>query len=252
MASSTHCLRDPHTLSNYNEFTTTHTLVNFKIEFEEKIIGGSVTLSLKSLTDAATKEIFLDTSHLIVRDVNIHGKASKWEVLSRLEPYGSALKIPLEQGIKHGEVADIEIQTKTTDKCTALGWMTPVQTSSEHPYVYSHCQAIHARSIFPCQDTPEVKSTFDFNIESTLPTLASGLATGTRDVGREGSAENAKLYSFKQEIPIPSYLFAVASGDIVQAEIVLEALWSRGQKSFKPPNGNSRNLRRSSCRYSRR
>lgn len=76
-------------------------------------------------------------------------------------------------------------------------------------YIVSQCQAIHARSIFPCQDTPDVKSTFDFNITSPLPVIASGL-----HVGKSASAARPghHLYQFHQKVPIPSYLFALASG----------------------------------------
>lgn len=65
-----------------------------------------------------------------------------------------------------------------------------------------------------------MKSTFDFNIRSPLPVLASGLQTGTRDIqpGKDG-ARGTSLYTFKQDIPIPSYLFAIASGDVVSASI---------------------------------
>lgn len=74
----------------------------------------------------------------------------------------------------------------------------------------SQCQAIHARSIFPCQDTPDVKSTLDFNITSPLPVIASGLpARGSSPVPQSGEKV---LYQFHQNVPIPSYLFALASG----------------------------------------
>ena len=80
----------------------------------------------------------------------------------------------------------------------------------------SQCQAIHARSVFPCQDTPDVKSSFQFNIRSPLPVIASGLATGIEELdgGRE-LASRTKVYTFEQAIPIPSYLFALASGWVV-------------------------------------
>ncbi|KAK3176883.1 hypothetical protein OEA41_008209 [Lepraria neglecta] len=69
-------------------------------------------------------------------------------------------------------------------------------------------------------DTPDVKSTFEFNIKSPLPVLASGLPTGVQDV-HSGSevAAGTKLYSFERKLPIPSYLFALASGDIEKAPI---------------------------------
>ncbi len=115
----------------------------------------------------------------------------------------------------------LSIDVATTKDCTALQWLTPAQTSNKkHPYIFSQCQAIHARSLFPCQDTPDVKSTFTFNIRSPLPVLASGLPTGPKDFqpskdGKPGTL----LYTFHQEIPMPSYLFALASGDIASASI---------------------------------
>ncbi|KAK4690433.1 leukotriene-A4 hydrolase, partial [Lecanoromycetidae sp. Uapishka_2] len=234
MASTINVPRDPNTLSNYNNFITTHTIVNFSIDFEKRNISGNVVLSLKSITDAASKEIVLDTSHLHVSNVNLSGKASKWEMLSRFEPYGSALKIVLREGVANGESVDLDISTETTDKCTALGWMTPAQARSDHPYMYTQCQAIHARSIFPCQDTPDVKSTFEFNIKSPLPTFASGLATAVKDLDTEESAATGvRLYSFKQDIPIPSYLFALASGDIAQANIGPRSVVATGPKELK-------------------
>lgn len=116
--------------------------------------------------------------------------------------------------------AGIDITSETTKDCTALGWMTPAQARSEHPYMYTQCQAIPARSVFPCQDTPDVKSIFEFNIKSSSPVLASGLSTGVQDV-HSGSevAASTKLYSFEQKLPIPSFLFTLASGDIEKAPI---------------------------------
>ena len=128
----------------------------------------------------------------------------------------------------------VNITSETTKDCTALGWMTPAQARSEHPYMYTKCQAIHARWVFPCQDTPDVKSTFEFNIKSSLPVLASGLSTGVQDV-HSGSevAAGTKLYSFEQKLPIPSYLFTPASGDIEKAPIRPRSTVTTGPKQFQ-------------------
>ena len=223
--------RDPNTLSNYNHFLTVHTTVNFIIDFEKKIIAGNVALTLKSITDAAAKEILLDTSFLDIKDVVLDGKPPRWELLPRFEPYGSALKVFLEDGVPNGKSVQLEMKTETTEHCTAIQWLTPAQTRSEHPYMFTQCQAIHTRSVFPCQDTPDVKGTVEFNIKSPLPVIASGLSTGAKDLGQSDAA--TKLYTFEQKIPIPSYLFALASGDIAKAPIGPRSVVATGPKELE-------------------
>ncbi|KAI9832662.1 MAG: hypothetical protein M1819_004247 [Sarea resinae] len=221
MAGTINTPRDPNTLSNYNNFRTTHTTANFNIDFNKKLLHGNVILQLKTISDAKPREILLDTSFLDVKSVTVNGGNPKWELLSRFEPYGSALSIKFDKGFGEGDAVEVDISLSTTKECTALQWLTPAQTSNKkHPYMFSQCQAIHARSLFPCQDTPDVKSTYDFHIRSPLPVLASGLPTGSKcfEPGQDGNP-GTLLYTFKQEIPMPSYLFALASGDLASASI---------------------------------
>ncbi|KAE9976386.1 hypothetical protein EG328_002655 [Venturia inaequalis] len=212
--------RDPNTLSNYNNWRTSHITANLEIDFQNKRLWGDVVLRLKSLTHSECDNVILDTSYLQIKDVKIGGKAVKWDLAKRTEPYGSPLTVQVDKAPKDKEI-EIEITLTTTDQCTALQWLTPAQTSNrKHPYMFSQCQAIHARSVFPCQDTPDVKATVDFNIRSPLPVVASGLTTGANNfqAGKHRST-GTLLYTFKQEVPIPSYLFALASGDLATASI---------------------------------
>ncbi|KAF2261510.1 leukotriene A-4 hydrolase [Lojkania enalia] len=213
--------RDPNTLSNYHNFVTRHTSASFDIDFDKKLLKGYVVLTLESLSDAESEEIVLDTSFLDIFGVKVDGMDVKWAVKDRFEPYGSPLSIQLDGGVEKGKTLAVDITLSTTDKCTALQWMTPTQTSNKkHPYMFSQCQAIHARSVFPCQDTPDVKSTFDFALRSPLPVLASGLPTGAKDYqAGKGDKPGTLLYTFEQDVPIPSYLFALASGDLASASI---------------------------------
>jgi leukotriene-A4 hydrolase len=99
--------------------------------------------------------------------------------------------------------------------------------------MFSQCQAIHNRSIFPCQDTPDVKSTYEFKIRSSLPVVASGLSTGATLFEQGEKGESGTLqYSFLQEIPMPSYLFALASGDIATASIGPRSVVSTGPEEL--------------------
>ena len=209
--------RDPNTLSNYEDFATRSTYVNFTIDFDSKWLSGSIRLNLESLTEAKSHQVILDTNFLDIQDVKVNNETATWEMRSRAGPYGSPLIISLRQGIPLGELVEVEAYLRTTHDCTALQWLTPEQAGSndKSPYVFSQCQAIHARSLFPCQDTPAIKSTYHFHITSPLKVITSGLLV---EKGHNQTAvstdSNASTYTFVQDIPIPSYLFAIASGDI--------------------------------------
>ena len=213
--------RDPNTLSNYNHFVTRHTVADLVIDFEKKRLNGVITLHLQSITNAEADFVILDTSYLQIHSVQLNGNPTSWKLSARSEPYGSALRIGLSSGVDHGKEIRLSIKVNTTEQCTALQWLTPAQTANrKHPYMFSQCQAIHARSLFPCQDTPDAKSTYEFLLRSHLPVLASGLPTGARDF-KPGlnQTPGTMLYSFSQKVPMPSYLFAIASGDIASASI---------------------------------
>lgn len=101
--------RDPNTLSNYNNWISTHTTANFEILFDQKKLSGNVVHRLKSITDSQSRDILLDTNHLDIDGVNVDGAPSQWELLPRLEPYGAALKIQLDKGVKLHEIVEVDV-----------------------------------------------------------------------------------------------------------------------------------------------
>lgn len=125
----------------------------------------------------------------------------------------------------------------TTPECTAVGWLEPVQTKSgKYPYLYSQSQAIHARSLLPCQDTPAIKATYAAKVRSVLPVLLSGLRQSPKSEekwvpGKEveyvydqvSASELSLLVEVGHQlhadadkpVAIPSYLIAIASGELV-------------------------------------
>lgn len=223
-------IRDPNTLSNYDAWRTKHTTANLKIDFTEKRLRGSVILELESQTDKASKEIILDSSYLQVDSIKLNSAPSKWEIKGRTQFNGSPVHIAVPDGAAKGEVVKVEIDLATTGDCTALQWLTPAQTSNgKAPFMFSQCQAIHARSLFPCQDTPDVKSTYDFHITSPYVVVASGVPVPDE----AESTSDGKLYKFQQKVPIPSYLFALASGDIVTAPIGKRSVVATGPNELK-------------------
>lgn len=220
--------RDPTTLANYGDWVTRHTTVNFRVNFEKQRLEGSVVLELESLTDKESREIILDTNAIHISSVKLNSAESPWKLQDRVAPFGCPLSIQVPDGASKGDIVKVDIALETSSDCVGLQWMTPAQTGNKkHPYVYSQCQAILARSIFPCQDTPDVKSTYTFNITSPLQVVASGVPQPS-----DASGDGDKLYRFEQKVPIPSYLFAVASGDLKFARIGKNSVVATGPEAI--------------------
>ncbi|KAJ2325400.1 Leucyl aminopeptidase yscIV, partial [Coemansia sp. RSA 2702] len=92
-----------------------------------------------------------------------------------------------------------------------------------HPYLFTQCEEIHARSLLPCQDSPSVKISYSASIRAPKPltALMSALATGSRDDG------DSTVFSFEQQTTIPSYLIALVVGNLASATISDRcAVWS--------------------------
>ena len=110
-------------------------------------------------------------------------------------------------------------------QCTAAQWLPPSQTAGKvHPYLFTQCQAIHARSLVPCQDLPGAKFTYDAAV--TVPAWAtavmSALPGEEEKVHRGKKSKNgggSKVFHFRQPVPIPSYLLALAVGELAGHDV---------------------------------
>lgn len=223
---------DPSTLSNYQHFNVAHTKLDYKVDWPKKALFGTVVYKL-SAKASVPKEVVLDTSFLDIHSAAINGKEVKFDNdTPRVEPLGNTVKVELPETIKNEEFS-LELKFNTTEKVTAVQWLEPEQTASKKaPYLFSQCQAIHARSLYPCFDTPSVKTPIHTIISSIYPTVASGnVVSADSDAASEEYSSTDSVYEFKQEIPIPSYLFAIASGDLTSLSI-----GPRSKVYSEPPN----------------
>ncbi|KDN39017.1 hypothetical protein K437DRAFT_228230 [Tilletiaria anomala UBC 951] len=206
-------IEDRHTLSNIAQIYSTHLHVDWLIDWDGKRIEGSVEHELR-VAHAAIEHVVLDTSYLDIRRVEIDGKEVKgWKKDARKGMLGEALHVPLPKAMKLGETCKLKIDYATTEECTALGWLTKEQTAAKTaPFLYSQCQAIHARSMLPCFDSPARKVTYTSRVRSRIPVLMSALPTHAAPGDPFPSGDGEKEYTFEQRIGIPTYLIAVVGG----------------------------------------
>jgi aminopeptidase N len=193
---------DPHSFSDIEQGTIEHVDFRLKILFEKQIIQGECVYSFDSSVHGP---LFLDVRDLTIQRIHIGGKELKWTLDKHDEIKGSRLHIE-----DLGGASSCTIEYATSPSASALQWLEPLQTTGgEHPFLYSQSQPIHARSIFPCQDTPTVRFTFTAAVEVQRP--LSVVMGASRISSRSG---NTNHYSFDMPQRIPSYLFAIAAGDI--------------------------------------
>ena len=75
------------------------------------------------------------------------------------------------------------------------------------------------------QDTPAIKSTYSAKVTSVLPILMSALRVSpplSEKIEIDGKTE--RVYEYDQPIAIPSYLIAVAGGEVVFAVSLARSL----------------------------
>src|SRR5882724_6572585 len=210
---------DYHSFANADQFRTTHIALDLRIDLEGKVINGVVELELKRLDPRAT-QLVLDTKDLMISDVtqkasDVLGATAKNQTIWVSRPFhlekpdpilGSALVIELPPS-KRGTEA-IRIDYETLPVAAALQWLTPQQTARHKAFLYTNSEPIGARSWIPLQDTPQVRATYKAKVHTDWDVRAVMSAENDPKAKRNGD------YTFVMPEPVPSYLIALAVGDL--------------------------------------
>lgn len=215
--------KDPSSLSNPTQVRVKHISLQLTVDFANKTLSGHADYRLQRLSQDADK-LILDTNSIDIKHVYkldaASGETKEVSFEQQPGPLGGSLSIPLEAGSD-----SVRIAFSTSPDASAIQWLTPSQTlGKKHPYLFTQCQAIHARSVIPCQDTPSVKFTYDAVI--TVPKELTALMSARIDRVDEPVGDH-RTYRFDQPKPIPSYLLALAVGELVSRDIGPRSkLWS--------------------------
>jgi leukotriene-A4 hydrolase len=209
---------DPTTQANYLQIFTKHVHFDWTLDFANQIVEGTATHTLLA-QESGVEEVIFDTADLEIREVLVEGCAVQFTLGARHTVMGSALHVPLAQKIEADSTVKVAISYRTTKGSTALQWLAKEQTQGKQfSYLFSQCQPIYARALAPLQDTPSVKITYTAQVTSVLPVLLSAIRVSPPS---EGPAHDGKTigkdvvtYEYTQPVGIPSYLIAIASGNV--------------------------------------
>ncbi|KDR13370.1 leukotriene A-4 hydrolase [Zootermopsis nevadensis] len=201
---------DPSSFARPEEAAVSSVDLYLDVDFDHKVLSGRADLTVDKKKDDVT-HVILDSKDLNIERIIDHVSQQDLEftVGEKTETLGSKLEIKLPSTKEDRFIISIFYETDVN--ASALQWLPPEQTAGgKHPYLFSQCQAVHCRSMFPCQDTPSVKVTY--NAEITAPTELTVLMSARRVGAPTVASARLKLHKFEQPIPIPVYLVAIVVG----------------------------------------
>lgn len=212
---------DPHSFTDSSDPLATHISLSLYFSFPTSTLHASALLTLPH---PHSGPISLDTRTLSITSV------LDPQTLSPLPFSLSPVPDPIKGRhltITLSHHSSLLISFTTSPTSSALQWLSPVQTlNNRFPFVYTQCHAIHARSIFPCQDTPAARLCYSarLNVPESLAAVMGARHVERRAPAREEAAgaceeevwcgEGRVVEEFEMEEAIPPYLFAFAVGEI--------------------------------------
>nr|WP_233198825.1 MULTISPECIES: M1 family metallopeptidase [Luteimonas] len=204
--------RDEHSYAEPAKVVTEDLALDIALDFDAKTIAGTATYTLQWQDDSAT-QLVLDTRDLTIS--RVEGEAGgAWQplqyTLAEADPtLGSKLTIETPE-----RNAKVRVTYVTSPDASGLQWLTPEMTEGKAlPFMFSQSQQIHARSWVPLQDTPAIRYTYTAHVTSRPDVMVLMSADNAPDAPRDGD------YTFSMPQKIPSYLMAIAAGDLVFKEI---------------------------------
>jgi leukotriene-A4 hydrolase len=207
-ARDTTSARDVHSYANPEKVRVTHVDLDLAVNFDKKTIEGTSTLSVERVA-AGDDPLVLDTRGLTISgaEASTDGKrfAKAEYALGASDPIlGAPLTIKLPEGAKAVRVA-----YASSPSAGGLQWLDPSQTAGKKaPFLFTQGESILTRTWIPLQDSPSVRVTYTARIRTPKNLVAVMSADNHPEAKRDGD------YSFEMKERIPSYLIALAVGDL--------------------------------------
>jgi leukotriene-A4 hydrolase len=200
---------DPHSYTDSTHARTRSLQWKARVDFTTKALVATATLTFDA---PGSGPLDLDTRGLhIERVCDEHDHELTFSLAPPDAVLGSRLRVQLPANTR-----SITIAYRTSPDASALQWLSPTQTAGrKEPFLFSQCQAIHARSVVPLQDTPRVR--IQYHAELTVPAALRALMAAAF-VGRVVNGDEA-VETWEMPQPIAPYLLAFAVGDLTSQDV---------------------------------
>lgn len=173
-----------------------------EVDFNTKKIQAVANWNIES--QAGAENIFFDTYDLHIDSILVDGEAVNYALSPFDEELGRGLRIPISESAKM-----VSIYYSTGADARALQWLDAEQTADkDHPFLFTQSQAILARSWVPSQDSPGIRFTYDAKVKVPNDMMALMSASNPMERAEDGT------YKFEMPQAIPSYLLAMAVGNV--------------------------------------
>jgi len=200
-STQTSYVMDPHSFARPEEAVITHLDLNIHVDMDKHVISGTATYDLKRQSGDS---VIFDTDGLDIKGVTLGDGSPAQFTMGDTTFMGRSLKIALPKGMDK-----VSIAYNTTDGAKALQWLSPAQTSEKKfPFLFTQGEAILTRTWIPIQDSPGIRITYNAHVTVPPTLMAVMSATNPQQRSVDGS------YSFTMDKRIPSYLIALAVGDL--------------------------------------
>ncbi|MEM7350532.1 MAG: M1 family aminopeptidase/hydrolase, partial [Acidobacteriota bacterium] len=197
-------MHDVHSYARPEQIIIEHLDLDLSVDFDAQTLAGRASLTVQQRTEA--QHLHLDTRDLDIRAVYLDDATEPTHFeLAEADPFlGQELTIDIEPTTQV-----VHIDYASRPEAAAVQWLDPAQTSGgEHPFLFTQSQAILARTWVPCQDSPAVRFTYEATIRVPPPLIAVMSAENPTEPSADG------VYHFRMPQAIPSYLLALAVGDL--------------------------------------
>ena len=202
---------DVHSYSQPDRVRVHHAELDWTLHFDTQTLEGTVTWHLNRVD--ASAPLVLDTKDLIIQSVEVGAKGTFVPATFEHSPSDPAFGQPLIIALNRGD-DQARIRYQTTKEGDGLQWLKPEQTAGgRKPFLFSQAQSIMARSFVPCQDSPGVRFSFGARVaapDGLRPVMAARI---------HPERESDGSWGFDMPQAIPSYLLAIACGDLTSRSL---------------------------------